>query len=131
MTEAQNTATLAPDVGVIVEYGLDGFGKEPAHYRVDAWMRAAPAPKIASRDFLGKLLFESCREFKDAADGENKRLQFCLREEATHLALAGVAGAIAPIAHCKVVGKVDWSEEQLSPVRQHARDLGAAHEMLF
>lgn len=122
---------LAPDVGTIVEYGLNSFKTAPARYRVSSWMRPAPEPKLDPNDFLGEILFESCREF-DTKDGKgNRRMQFCLREEATHLSLSGICGAIAPIELCRVVGKVEWTAELLDDLRHTANRLGAAHEMLF
>jgi hypothetical protein len=129
--EQAAVAMLAPDVGALVEYGKDGFGKEPGRYRVDAWLRAAPTPKLDPHDFIGKILFESCQELRDARDGEKKRMQFCLREEATHLSLAGICGAIAPIELCKVTGMVDWDPKLLAQERESARRLGASHEMIF
>lgn len=129
MEGKQMSGTIAPDVGALVEYGLDSFGKEPANYRVDAWMRVAPTPNFARHDFIGKILFESAQELTDAADGRKKRMQFCLREEATHLALAGICGAIAPVAMCKVTGMADWPEHFLEDARRQAVRLGASHEM--
>jgi hypothetical protein len=129
--EQPATAMLAPDVGALVEYGKDSFGKEPAHYRVDGWLRAAPTPKFEPHDFIGKILFESCREFGEKHDGTKVRMQFCLREEATHLSLAGICGAIAPIELCKVTGMVDWAPKMLAEERESARRLGATHEMIF
>lgn len=94
-------------------------------------MRVAPPPKLDPDDFIGKLLFEGCQELRDARDGKRKRMQFCLREEATHLALTGVGGTIAPIELCKVTGMVAWPEAQLAQDRAYAVRLGTAHEMLF
>ena len=125
------TDTLAPDVGTLVEYGLNGFGTAPARYRVSSWMRAAPPPKLSPDDFLGDILFESCRELEDEADGKKKRIQFGLREEATHLSLSGICGAIAPIAKCKIVGKVDWPVELLNLQRESAVRFVTEHTMLF
>jgi hypothetical protein len=131
MPVEETTGTLAPDVGTLVEYGLDGFGKEPARYRVEAWMRAAPTPEFTPHDFIAKILFESCREFDDKSGGRPKRMQFCLREEATHVSLAGICGAIAPVEQCEVVGNVSWPDGLLDDSRQRAVQLGLAHEMLF
>jgi hypothetical protein len=122
---------LAPDVGTLVEYGLNGLENAPARYRVSSWMRAAPPPKLDPDDFLGDILFESCRELEDEADGKKKRMQFCLREEATHVSLSGICGAIAPIAMCKIVGKVDWPVELLNLQRESAVRFGTEHTMLF
>jgi hypothetical protein len=124
-------AILAPVVGALVEYGKDSFGKGPGHYRVDGWLRAAPTPKFEPHDFIGKILFESCREFGENRDGTKVRMQWCLREEATHLSLSGICGAMARIEDCKVTGMVDWTPKMLEEARESARLLGSSHEMIF
>lgn len=129
--ESPAVAVLAPDVGALVDYGKNSFGTGPGQYRVTAWMRVAPPPKLEPDDFIGEILFEACQELRDARDGKRKRMQFCLREEATHLSLTGIAGTIAPIELCKVTGMVDWSEAQLAADRAYAVRLGTSHEMLF
>lgn len=122
---------IAPDVGSLVEYGMNSFNTGPAAYRVTAWMRAAPPPAFHPDDFIGQILFEGCQEIRDPCDGSKKRMQYCLQEEATHLALTGIAGAIAPIEMCKVTGMVNWPADQIEMSREKARRLGATHEMLF
>lgn len=122
---------VVPDVGSLVEYGMNSFKTGPAHYRVTAWMRVAPPPDLRADDFIGRILFEACQEIRDVRDGGKKRMQFCLREEATHLSLAGISGAIAPIEMCKVTGMVDWPEDQIEEDREQAKLLGSAHEMIF
>ncbi len=122
---------LAPDVGAIVQYGLNGFQTAPATYRVSGWMRVAPEPKFDPDDFIGQILFDTCREFDTKNGNGRKRLQFCLREEATHLSLSGIAGAIAPIEACTVIGRVDWPEAHITESRASAIRRGEAHEMLF
>lgn len=119
------TNTIAPDVGALVEYGLDGFNRGPGLYRVDGWMRVAAAPKLDPNDWLGKILFEGCQKIR------GKRMQWCTRAEATHLSLSGVGGAIARVEDCKVTGMVDWPEEHLAEARESARRLGESHTMLF
>lgn len=126
-----STQELAPDVGALVEYGESGFNTGPGEYLVTAWMRLAPTPALAPDDFVGQMLHEACQEIRDPRDGTKHRMQFCLREEATHLALSGVAGAIAPISMCKVTGMVGWSPAELREARTRAACLGASHEMLF
>lgn len=122
---------LAPDVGALVEYGLDSFGKEPARYRVKSWMRVAPAPQIAEDDWLGEILFEACQQVETKTGAGKQRMQWCLREEATHVSLTGICGAIAPIEACKVTGMVPWPKAQLDEARNSANRLGASHKMLF
>lgn len=123
------TSLLVPDVGTLVEYGMNGFRTGPATYRVSGWMRVAPTPKFDPDDFLGEILFESCREFETGSG--QARLQSCLREEATHLSLSGIAGAIAPIEQCKIIGRVNWPEEQIAEARESAIRRGKSHRMLF
>jgi hypothetical protein len=115
-----------PDVGTIVEYGLDSFGNGPETWRVDGWLRVAPKrPKFLKEEWIEKILFKSCQKIN------GHRMQFCLRNEATHLALSGVCGRIALIKKCKVVGRVDWPEETIEEQRRSAIRLGKNHEMIF
>lgn len=114
---------IAPDVGTIVEYGMDSFGKAPARYRVSSWMRVAETPKFKEHEWLDEILFEGCRDF-----GEG-RMVWCTREEATHVSLTGICGALARIEDCKVVGRVPWPEEQISQARASAMRL--VGRMLF
>lgn len=132
-SEGPNLAStaLAPDVGTLVEYGMNSFGTEPARYRVSGWIRVAPEPTLDPDDFIGQILFEACQEIRDKRDGQKKRMQFCLREEATHLSLSGICGAIAPVELCKVTGKVGWPAEHLADAQAHALRLGTAHQMIF
>lgn len=131
ITESATVTSLAPDVGALVEYGRNGFNTGPGQYRVTAWMRVAPEPKFEPDDFIGKILFEGCQELRDARDGKKKRMQFCLREEATHLSLVGIGGTIAPVELCTVTGMVDWRPKHLEEARESARRLGSSHRMLF
>lgn len=110
---------------------MNSFGTAPGEYRVTGWMRAAPLPEFSPEDFLGKILFEACQKIHDAKDGVQRRMQFCLRDEATHVSLAGIAGAIAPIGMCKVTGMVDWPEDQIAKNRARAVRKGEMHEMIF
>jgi hypothetical protein len=131
INEKPSTSLLAPDVGTLVEYGKDGFDKGPGRYRVSAWIRVAPTPTFEPDDFLGEILFEACQKLTDKRDGQKKRMQFCTREEATHLSLTGICGAIAPIELCKVTGMVEWEQAFLEGQRESARNLGASHKMIF
>lgn len=108
----------APDIGALVEYGLDSFGKEPGRFRVSAWMRwvlpsapSVPTDPVAASAF--RLISEILPERKP-------RWEFCLQHEATHLALSGIAGAIAPIEAVKVTGMVSWSKEHLDDALRSA-----------
>lgn len=122
---------VAPDVGTLVEYGLDSFGREPGRYRVSAWLRVAPPPPPVDygdlNSVIDDILFEACQRIE--VTGE--RMQFCLRDEATHLSLSGVCGRIAPIEACKVTGMVNWTQELLDSARDSAIRKGRAHTMIF
>lgn len=118
---------IAPDVGTLVTY-------QGHQYRVSSWMKVA-TPQPTAKELIDKgvydlnavlsaILFDGCRQF----DGDN-RLQWCTREEATHLELVGVAGAMAPIAECIVTGRVNWPDEQIAEEREQA--LGLVGEVLF
>ncbi len=129
--EQPAVSMLAPDVGSLVEYGMNELTWSPRKYRVTAWIRVAPPPTFEPDDIFGDILFDACQELTDKRDGQKKRMQFCTRAEATHLSLTGVAGAIAPIEMCKVTGMVDWEPSFLEQNRESARKRGDAHTMIF
>lgn len=122
--------TLAPDVGTLVEYGLDSFGKSPQRWRVTSWMREARTPEKNLHQAFAEILFDASQEI-DNGNGGKSRFEWCLRNEASHLSLAGISGAIAPIEHCKVIGIVAWSNECMEDARNFANRLGAEHKILF
>ncbi|MEL3888438.1 hypothetical protein, partial [Pseudomonas aeruginosa] len=72
-----------------------------------------------------EILFDSCRDF------QGSKMRYCLREQATHVTLTGIAGAIAPIEECTVTGMVPWPDELLEEAREKARRKGERGEMLF
>lgn len=109
-------AHFVPDVGTIVEYGMDSFGKKPATYRVSAWLKEATPPPPSKYDFLNHLLYST----QQKVGPDEKRLEFCTREQAEYLSLSGIAGAIARVGDVKVVGRVNWSEEMLADERAQA-----------
>jgi hypothetical protein len=124
-------ASLASDVGTLVEYGLTSFRTAPARYRVSGWIRISPEPDHDEADFLHGLLRDIVREF-DTKDGAGKkRMEFCLREEATHLSLSGIAGAIAPVEKCKAVGRVGRRDEDIEEARASAVRLGGLHKKIY
>lgn len=116
---------LAPEVGALVNYGTDSFGKEPGRYRVTGYMCRVESKPHFGDDFLGEILFDSCRDF------QGSKMRYCLREQATHVTLTGIAGAIAPIEECTVTGMVPWPGELLEEAREKARRKGERGEMLF
>jgi hypothetical protein len=116
--KAPREPTFVPDVGTIVEYGLDSFGKKPATYRVDSWLKEAPVPPPSDEfsSMMSHILYSSAQ--KHGAD--QKRLMWCTREEAEYLSLSGIAGAIARVDAVKVIGRVSWSEEMIDEQRRQA-----------
>jgi hypothetical protein len=48
------------------------------------------------------------------------RLVWCKPEEATHLSLYAVCGAIAPIEKCRKVGTVEWDAKTIEDARKSA-----------
>ena len=116
---------LAPEVGALVNYGTDSFGKEPGRYRVTGYMCRVESKPHFGDDFLGEILFDSCRDFQGG------KMRYCIREQATHVSLTGIAGAIAPIDECTVTGMVQWPDGLLKEAREKARRKGERGEMLF
>lgn len=117
--------TIAPEVGAIVEYGINISGKSPRTYRDTAYLcRVTTKPNFGD-NWVGEMLFDSCREFKGS------RMRWCIRSEATHLSLSGICCAIAPIEECRAIGMVDWPEKALAEARESAENKGIKAEMLY
>ena len=122
-----NSRMVAPDVGALVEYGLDSFGREPGKYRVESWLCRADAPHKPAKELLGLLKTGEATSYR--AQG----WRWCLRKDATHLYLYGVAGTVAPIEKVKVTGHVSesWSTKLVEEHRQTAIRLGQWGDVLF
>jgi len=127
------TVDAVPDVGYIVEYGLNSFRTEPARYRVTAWLKPKPH-RFTGYDMAltGAMLEDLDIDQRidiilgpSAGSGDKPRLVFCRREEATHLSLTGICGCIAPISECKVVGRVAWTEKLIEAGIQQANRFAA------
>lgn len=138
-----NRAKLAPTVGTLVDYGRKSLEpNKPEQWRVGSWLRILPPPgppQSEEERIADELLAEIIAEEK--AEDERKgirrpvrvKYQFCLRNEATHVGLVGICGAIAPIEECTITGHLKdfWTEEQLASARNHAIWLGTRHEIVF
>lgn len=117
-----------PPVGSLVLYGLDGFGTQQASWRVSSWLCPFRRPEPSGQfmhDRFADILWESCQKI----DGQ--RMQWCLPNEATHVSLTGICGAIAPIGECKVTGMVNWPEKHITEEHESAMRRGAAHQAIF
>jgi hypothetical protein len=126
---------IAPDVCDIVEYGLNSFGTKVQTWRVCSWLREAPPPPPPVTD-EEKLADELIREVIAEEDAKRTtprapKMQWCTREEATHVSLYSICGTIAPIEECTVIGTVDWSPEQIEQERQRALRLANEHQILW
>ena len=120
-----------PEIGAIVEYGTDSFGKKPARYRVQSYLcEATPLPRPSGNSTLDAIIGEILAE-EATTQPNRKRLRWCLAEEATHVSLVGTAGTIAPIHQCKPVGMVSWSAALLEAARRHAYELGMSKQPLY
>lgn len=99
---------LAPDIGSLVIYGKNETAY-PWHnqFRVDGWLK--------------KVTIEIPEWLRLEGEEPTKvKLQWCTREEATHLGLHGIGGAIAPIEECEVTGIVDWPASIIGQYRDSA-----------
>lgn len=131
-----------PNVCDIVEYGLDSFGKQPATYRVDGWLCPRfPQPKITGHDMLlsGAMRRDlTCGEIAESVihsilaerPASRVRLAWCTREEATHVALSGICGAIALVSECRVVGRVQWGEDAVADAVEYALLLSTSDRLV-
>ena len=120
---------VAPLPGTLVEYGMDSFGKNPAKWRVKSWLRVA-RPLPAEATWIDEILHEAAAEVDTKTSAGKQRMEFCPQEEATHVSLTGICGAIAPIEKCKVLGMVDWSPEMLEQERLRAVRMGELRSMV-
>lgn len=110
------SAKFVPDVGTIVEYGIDYLNNQPRTYRVTSWLKKYVPPKRSDYEWLDDILDQSAREF-----GPDKtQLVYCNRKEAEYVGLSGIAGTIARINDVKIVGRVNWPEEQINDERKRA-----------
>jgi hypothetical protein len=125
------TMPKTPEIGEIVEYGTDSFGKKPARYRVQSYLcEATPSPRPIGNNTLDVIIDEILAE-EAVNRPSRKRLRWCLEEEATHVSLVGTAGTIAPIDKCKPVGMVPWSAALLEEAKRHAYQLGMSKQPLY
>jgi hypothetical protein len=76
------------------------------------------------------MVAEVVRELCESdVSGQVMKMEFCLREFATHVCGSGIAGCVAPISKIRVTGMVRWSEEALAEARSHARRLALRDAM--
>jgi hypothetical protein len=115
-----------PDVGALVRWGHNSYVTGPGYYRVTHWRRARPFLPEDPDAAIAALLREVIAE--DPPFGP--RWEFCLREEATHVGMSGIAGARAPIGEVAVDGYITTAPAVASEKRR-AMLLGSRHERAF
>ena len=131
-----------PDVCDIVEYGRDGLDQGPGRYRVTGWLKAhvrarpeSGTDMLAAGAMWQDLTIEQAKHaladrlLADIVKPAAVRLAWCPREEATHVALTGVGGAVAAVSACRVVGQVTWSRDMIDEAVAQAIALGAGREV--
>lgn len=116
----------------IVEYGLDSWGKEPQTWRVTHHLKRIEdtLDDWNPTDFMEKITRDIGLRFREKERAERKakglsctrryRLVYCKPEEATHVELVCICGALAPISECKKVRVVDWSEKLIQQTKAEA-----------
>jgi hypothetical protein len=116
----------------IVEYGLDSFGEKPQTWRVEMHMKRCEdildrwEPSDIAEQIVKSVCLKSREEDrkiqKDRGLPHNRRykLVYCRPEEATHVSLVSICGAIAPISECKKIRTVDWPAERIEEYRKNA-----------
>ncbi len=118
-----------PDIGALVDFGRNSHDTGPGQYRVTGWLRPFVKKPLPEGDVLAALaarLIESL----DEDEPPRERLEWCLRDEATHVSLYGICGAIAHIDDCDVTGMVGWSEATLAGERRSAEQMAANRDDL-
>lgn len=121
-----------PEVCDIVRWsGLDG---RDTHWRVKFHKKKIyhelPDTKVPPEDTVERIIYDICVEsyMSDQYRQEelglpcNRKFAYvvCTLEEATHVSLTGVCGAIAPIEECEFIECVNWTPERIDEERRNA-----------
>jgi len=112
-----------PDIGDIIQRKVDeeremGFDRK---WRVTGWLKAVPLEALLTGDFLKDVLLETASR----AEEIGMVMVWCTRQEATHVSGSGVAGCLLHISEVEVVGRVNWTEDQIESERHsHMRIIG-------
>ncbi len=116
----------------IVYYGLDSFGKERQSWRITHHMKRVEdtlddwQPDDIGEQIYKKILLENREKERKARLDKglpaNRRFRFkwCRQDEATHVSLAGICGAIAPIEKCEFIEEVEWPQDRIIERRKNA-----------
>jgi len=88
-------------------------------WRVSGFLKQLPTPTLESlkaecKDgFVAEFIWENISE-QIQAGTYKPRMTWSLEHEATHVCLAGIAGATVEIEHCNVVGRVKWPQKLIN-----------------
>lgn len=113
-------------------YGMNSFGTARAQWRIthhlkrmeetfDPKLAADFTEKIINRVIERSLLKEKLLRQEQGLPATRRfRFHYCVPDEATHVEIVGVCGAIAPIEECEFIREVDWDRELIEQERQDA-----------
>lgn len=77
-------------------------------YRVDGWYCMPPPP--AEDDWMMKIVWDS--------QSDKERMVPCMRKDAEYVAASSVGGIFVPVDELVVIGRVDWTPEQIAQAEQ-------------
>ncbi len=120
---------LVPCAGALVTCGEDPETGYSRVFRVSAYMR----PARSFENFSPVVVEAQASAFGEIEYSDSEKMlemEFCPRTEATHLALTGRVGLVAPITSCKVVGRAPWTPEQLQIAQDKADSLGERRQVV-
>lgn len=120
---------LAPCAGALVTCGRDPETGYNRIFRVSAYMRPARRWENFSQ-VVAEAQVIAFGEIEYSDSDKMLQMEFCPRTEATHLALTGRFGLVAPITSCQVVGRVPWTPEQLQIAQDKADSLGESRQVV-
>ena len=126
---------LAGDI-VLHGTGMDG---QPKRWRVKRYLQRIGDPAYNSEldaetaEFLQEWVEEEKAERRSKGLPATRRytLQTCPPEEATHLSLTGVCGAIVPVGECEYAALVEWPAHHIREAREKAAAYGRARTQLY
>lgn len=104
---------VTPAIGDVINIAQRGDRR----YRVNSFLKAVPKPVEPAdpSDICAEVLYETALEAYEEREAAGELLLVaCPREEAEFVSGSGVSGTVARIEDCTVVGRVDWSIEQIA-----------------
>ncbi len=115
-----------------VYYGMNSFNTERQSWRITHFIKKVyesnMPPVLTETDepdfmtaLINKMVKEEKAKRKEQGLPHTKRYKYfyCIQSEATHVSLAGICGAIAPIEECEFIREVQWSKEMIEEERQN------------